>query len=105
MSRQSQEMRAMQHLPLLDRGASRRRSKTSDRREAHMTPHKPATLSTGQAASALNVDRTTIHNWIQSGKIRAELEQYGSRTYYRIPQGEVDRLLKTKTPAQPVVKS
>ena len=71
-----------------------------------MTPHKPATLSTSEAAAALGVDRKTILNWIDAGKITAESEQYSSRTYYRIPQAEIDRLLaEKKTPAQPVKKS
>lgn len=71
-----------------------------------MTSHKPATLSTSEAAAALGVDRKTILNWIDAGKITAESEQYSSRTYYRIPQAEIDRLLKEKkTPAQPVKKS
>ena len=61
-----------------------------------MTSHKPATLSTSEAAAALDVDRKTILNWIDAGKITAESEQYSSRTYYRIPLSEIARLRAAK---------
>ncbi len=53
-------------------------------------PEKPfnqVNFTTSQVAHALQVSRTTIWNWIRSGKLRAH--RIGPRGNYRIPRQSI----------------
>lgn len=54
-------------------------------------------LTVAEVAAQLKLTEDTIRRWCQSGKLNAKL--LSRRAGYRIPVGEVERLLSTKTPA------
>jgi excisionase family DNA binding protein len=49
----------------------------------------PALISTGEAASRLGVDRRTVTNWCESGKLTAQRTPGG---HWRIPESALDKL-------------
>jgi excisionase family DNA binding protein len=54
----------------------------------------PPMLTTTEFATALKVSRKTVHRWVQAGDVRA-VKLPGRRVTLRIPQVELDRLLKS----------
>ena len=57
-------------------------------------------LTIRAVAERLRVDVSTVRRWILGGKLEAiELPQLGNRITYRVPQSELNRILKT--PATP----
>jgi excisionase family DNA binding protein len=53
-----------------------------------------AYYSARKAAKILNVSTATVISWIEKGKIRAEKLKKLSKTYYKIPESEINRLKK-----------
>jgi excisionase family DNA binding protein len=50
-------------------------------------------LKVSEAAEQLRVPQATVRRWIREGKLRATMLG-GTKTGYRIPESEVDRLLR-----------
>lgn len=54
-------------------------------------------LTVEEAAARLRVHTETVRRWLRSGKLRGHL--LSERAGYRIPAGEVERLLTGQPPA------
>jgi excisionase family DNA binding protein len=50
-------------------------------------------LKVPEAAEQLRVPAATVRRWIREGKLRATMLG-GTKTGYRIPESEIDRLLR-----------
>jgi excisionase family DNA binding protein len=53
-------------------------------------------FSTSQAAQKLNVSERTIRNWIEDRTINAYKLNPENKSVYRIPQTEVERILRQR---------
>jgi len=53
-------------------------------------------LTVSEAAEQLRVPEATVRRWIREGKLRATMLG-GTKTGYRIPESEIDRLLRGDT--------
>jgi excisionase family DNA binding protein len=55
-------------------------------------------LTTAQAAQQLKITERTLRNWINEGTIHAYKLNPETKSVYRIPQSEVDRILRLRSP-------
>lgn len=49
-------------------------------------------VSVKEAAAIFAVDQSTVHRWIHTGWLKADVVPYRRRNRYRIPASEIERL-------------